>query len=58
VYERLDALAMLVIELAREFCLRVGAAWTLSAHLAAAQGSTVPPTVVDQLKAILTQLEG
>ena len=35
VHERLDALAMLDIGLAREFCLRAGAAWSSSAELAA-----------------------
>ena len=35
VHERLDALVLLDPELAREFCLRAGAAWTSSAELAA-----------------------
>ena len=37
VHERLDALAMLDIDLAREFCLRAGAAWTSSAELSAGE---------------------
>ena len=37
VHERLDALALLDIDLVREFCLRAGAAWTSSANLAASQ---------------------
>jgi hypothetical protein len=38
IHERLDALAMLDIDLAREFCLCSGAAWTSSADLAAGSG--------------------
>ena len=37
VHERLDALAMLDINLAREFCLRAGTAWGSSANLAAGE---------------------
>ena len=39
VHERLDALAMLDIDLAREFCLRAGGAWTSSANLSAGEAS-------------------
>jgi hypothetical protein len=35
IHERLDALAMLDIDLVRAFCLCAGAAWTSSADLAA-----------------------
>ena len=35
VHERLDALALLDIAQAREFCLRAGAAWSSTADLAA-----------------------
>ena len=35
VHERLDALAMLDIASAREFCLKAGAAWSSGANLAA-----------------------
>ena len=35
VHERLDALAMLDIASAREFCLKAGAAWSSCANLAA-----------------------
>ena len=39
VHERLDAVAMLDIDLVREFCLRAGAAWTSSANLSAGEAS-------------------
>jgi hypothetical protein len=37
IHEKLDALAMLDIKLARAFCTRAGAAWTSGADLAASQ---------------------
>jgi hypothetical protein len=37
VHERLDALAIIDISLAKEWCLRAGAAWSSTAELAACQ---------------------
>lgn len=37
VHERLDALAMLDIDLVKAFCLHAGAAWTTGADLAGSQ---------------------